>query len=86
LKKVNNVVTKENLMADATSKAATVLEDDFGKKVKINGEDCQKLAEDMTEVIVTTDKLKTTNKQVAGSYEKIKAAIENYKNATGDLG
>ena len=86
LKKVNNVVTKKNLMADATSKAATVLEDDFGKKVKINGEDCQKLAEDMTEVIVTTDKLKTTNKQVAGSYEKIKAAIENYKNATGDLG
>lgn len=86
LKKVNNVVTKENLMADATSKAATVLEDDFGKKVKINGEDCQKLAEDMTEVIVTTDKLKTTNKQVAGSYEKIKAAIENYKNAIGDLG
>lgn len=86
LKKVNNVVTKENLMADATSKAATVLEDDFGKKVKINGEDCQKLAEDMTEVIVTTDKLNTTNKQVAGSYEKIKAAIENYKNATGDLG
>lgn len=86
LKKVNNVVTKENLMADATSKAATILEDDFGKKVKINGEECQKLAEDMTEVIVTTDKLKTTNKQVAGSYEKIKAAIENYKNATGDLG
>lgn len=86
LKKVNNVVTKENLMADATSKAATILEDDFGKKVKINGEDCQKLAEDMTEVIVTTNKLNTTNKQVAGSYEKIKAAIENYKNATGDLG
>lgn len=86
LKKVNNAVTKENLMADATSKAATILEDDFGKKVKINGEDCQKLAEDMTEVIVTTNKLNTTNKQVAGSYEKIKAAIENYKNATGDLG
>lgn len=86
LKKVNNAVTKENLMADTTSKAATILEDDFGKKVKINGEDCQKLAEDMTEVIVTTNKLNTTNKQVAGSYEKIKAAIENYKNATGDLG
>ena len=86
LKKVNNAVTKENLMADATSKAATILEDDFGKKVKINGEDCQKLAKDMTEVIVTTNKLNTTNKQVAGSYEKIKAAIENYKNATGDLG
>lgn len=86
LKKVNNAVTKENLMADTTSKAASILEDDFGKKVKINGEECQKLAEDMTEVIVTTDKLKTTNKQVAGSYEKIKAAIENYKNATGDLG
>ena len=34
----------------------------------------------MTEVIVTTDKLKTTNKQVAGSYEKIKAAIEKYRN------
>jgi methyl-accepting chemotaxis protein len=86
LKKVNNAVTKENLMADATLTAATVLEDDFGKKVKINDKDCQKLAEDMTEVIVTTDKLNTTNKQVAGSYEKIKAAIENYKNATGDLG
>ena len=86
LKKVNNVVTKENLMADATAKAGATFQDNLGKKVKISGNDCQKLAEDMTKVIVTTDKLNITNKQVAKSYEKIKVAIENYKNATGDLG
>lgn len=86
LKKVNNVVTKENLMADATAKAGATFQDNLGKKVKISGNDCQKLAEDMTKVIVTTDKLNITNKQVAKSYGKIKTAIEDYKNATGNLG
>lgn len=86
LKKVNNVVTKEDLMADATAKAGATFQDNLGKKVKISGNDCQKLAEDMTKLIVTTDKLNITNKQVAKSYGKIKTAIEDYKNATGDLG